>query len=452
MRVLGLSANIMSLGGIAIAIGAMIDAAIVMVENLHKHIERDEREGRARTRWQQVSESSREVGPALFTSLLIITVSFIPVFALQAQEGRLFHPLAWTKTLSMAATMTAVNNIVGEVMPVVKLFMAHRMAKDSPRPVPRNAAPLAPAPVPPAPTAPPAAPSCGPMSLAELRHLDAIDAALTTGEARRHQLVTDDLPATDRRAWLDTLCSLDVPDAVGLIRRHIARAQRMMPGRPTVTADADLDIDTPSADGAPFTQEPPDDAITLPIEPATDADDPDADPTSLSAPLTFDPDASELTEPPDVPSGLQCAHCGEAPTACACEEPMALTPEMIAHAMAVQAALSPAESARVLVLAGEMPDDERDAWMAELSTFTVADAVHAVREALANLDGALVPDRMGPLRPPGDSDSAAPFLASAEPVSPPVDTATARSHPAPAPRTSASTSLALVAPATPESP
>jgi Cu(I)/Ag(I) efflux system membrane protein CusA/SilA len=103
MRVLGLSANIMSLGGIAIAIGAMIDAAIVMVENLHKHMERNEREGQPRSHWQLVVGSAQEVGPSLFVSLLIITVSFIPVFALGDQEGRLFKPLAWTKTLAMAA-------------------------------------------------------------------------------------------------------------------------------------------------------------------------------------------------------------------------------------------------------------------------------------------------------------------------------------------------------------
>jgi Cu(I)/Ag(I) efflux system membrane protein CusA/SilA len=107
MRLLGLTANIMSLGGIAIALGAMIDAAIVMVENLHKHMERDAREraaGKAgRDHWSLVLESAREVGPALFTSLLIITLSFIPVFALGSQEGRLFHPLAWTKTLVMGA-------------------------------------------------------------------------------------------------------------------------------------------------------------------------------------------------------------------------------------------------------------------------------------------------------------------------------------------------------------
>ncbi|MBW3571867.1 MAG: CusA/CzcA family heavy metal efflux RND transporter, partial [Gemmatimonadetes bacterium] len=103
MRGLGLNANIMSLGGIAIAIGAMIDAAIVMVENLHKHLERNEQQGRPLSHAELVVRSAQEVGPALFTSLLIITLSFVPVFALEAQEGRLFKPLAWTKTLAMAA-------------------------------------------------------------------------------------------------------------------------------------------------------------------------------------------------------------------------------------------------------------------------------------------------------------------------------------------------------------
>jgi hypothetical protein len=334
----------------------------------------------------------------------------------------------------LVATMTAVNNIVGEVMPVVKLFMAHRMAKDSPRSAPRNAAPLAaaPAPAPLDPAAPPE-PPCGPMSLAELRHLDAIDAALTPGEARRHQLVTDDLPATDRRAWFDTLCSLDVPDAVALIRRHIARAQRMVPGRPIIPADADLDIDAPSADGDPITQESPAEAPITPIE------------------TNVNPDRS-TAEPPNAPSDLPCAHRGEATTACACGEPLVITPDMIAHALAVQAALTPAESARVLVLAGDMPNDERDAWMADLSTFTVADAVQAVREALANLDGAPVSDRMGPLLASGRSDSTAPFPALPAPASLPVDTATARSHPAPAPRTSAVTSVAHAAPGAPDTP
>ena len=103
----GVNANIMSLGGIAIAIGAMVDAAIVMVENVHKHIEAFEsRHGRApgsAERWTLVSEASVEVGPALFFSLIVITLSFVPVFTLEAQEGRLFSPLAFTKTYAMAA-------------------------------------------------------------------------------------------------------------------------------------------------------------------------------------------------------------------------------------------------------------------------------------------------------------------------------------------------------------
>ena len=96
----GLNANIMSLGGIAIAIGAMIDGAIVMIENAHKHLEHDRGN---KNHWQIIYEASAEVGPALFFSLLIITVSFLPVFTLEAQEGRLFSPLAYTKTYSMAA-------------------------------------------------------------------------------------------------------------------------------------------------------------------------------------------------------------------------------------------------------------------------------------------------------------------------------------------------------------
>jgi Cu(I)/Ag(I) efflux system membrane protein CusA/SilA len=100
MRAQGLSANIMSLGGIAIAIGAMVDAVIIMIENAHKHLEHD---GGRKPHWQIIRDASVEVGPTLFYSLLVITVSFIPIFALQAQEGRLFHPLAFTKTYSMAA-------------------------------------------------------------------------------------------------------------------------------------------------------------------------------------------------------------------------------------------------------------------------------------------------------------------------------------------------------------
>ena len=97
----GINANIMSLGGIAIAIGAMVDAAIVMIENVHKHFEREAVTDQ--NRWEIVCRATQEVGPPLFFSLLIITVSFLPIFALQAQEGRLFSPLAFTKTYAMAA-------------------------------------------------------------------------------------------------------------------------------------------------------------------------------------------------------------------------------------------------------------------------------------------------------------------------------------------------------------
>jgi Cu(I)/Ag(I) efflux system membrane protein CusA/SilA len=96
----GITSNIMSLGGIAIAIGAMVDAVIIMIENAHKHTERD---GGTKPHWQIIRDASIEVGPTLFYSLLVITVSFLPVFALQAQEGRMFKPLAFTKTYSMAA-------------------------------------------------------------------------------------------------------------------------------------------------------------------------------------------------------------------------------------------------------------------------------------------------------------------------------------------------------------
>jgi copper/silver efflux system protein len=108
MRYQGISANLLSLGGIAIAIGAMVDAAVVMIENAHKHLEawrlaHGDREPEADERWGLVREAVTEVGPALFVSLLVITLSFVPVFALQAQEGRLFSPLAYTKTYAMAA-------------------------------------------------------------------------------------------------------------------------------------------------------------------------------------------------------------------------------------------------------------------------------------------------------------------------------------------------------------
>jgi Cu(I)/Ag(I) efflux system membrane protein CusA/SilA len=102
MRAQGLNANIMSLGGIAIAIGAMVDAAIVMIETVHKKMERDDYD--PRTHWAVITEAAVEVGPPLFFSLLIITFSFLPVFTLQAQEGRMFAPLAFTKTYAMAAS------------------------------------------------------------------------------------------------------------------------------------------------------------------------------------------------------------------------------------------------------------------------------------------------------------------------------------------------------------
>ncbi len=109
MHFQGLNANIMSLGGIAIAVGAMVDAAIVMIENAHKHIEAWEEahpgaDLAGAERWQVITEAAVEVGPALFMSLLIITLSFIPIFTLEGQEGRLFGPFAWTKTWSMAAS------------------------------------------------------------------------------------------------------------------------------------------------------------------------------------------------------------------------------------------------------------------------------------------------------------------------------------------------------------
>ncbi|VAX05778.1 Cobalt-zinc-cadmium resistance protein CzcA; Cation efflux system protein CusA [hydrothermal vent metagenome] len=129
----GLNANIMSLGGIAIAIGAMVDGAIVMIENAHKHLEHAARDKGAELtldeRWQAVGAASREVGPALFFSLLIITVSFMPVFTLQAQEGRLFAPLAFTKSYAMAASAILAITLVpvlmgyfirGKIMPEAK--------------------------------------------------------------------------------------------------------------------------------------------------------------------------------------------------------------------------------------------------------------------------------------------------------------------------------------------
>ena len=114
MYLQGISVTIMSLGGIAVAVGTMVDAGIVMVENAHKHLERDRGK---KEHWQIILDSSKEVGPALFFSLLVITVSFLPVFTLEAQEGRLFKPLAFTKTYAMAASaflaVTLVPVLVG---------------------------------------------------------------------------------------------------------------------------------------------------------------------------------------------------------------------------------------------------------------------------------------------------------------------------------------------------
>ena len=118
MRLLGMNSNLMSLGGIAIAIGAMVDAAIVMIENAHKHLERLPKDHGPKDRAEAMLVACKEVGPALFFSLLIITVSFLPVFTLESQEGRLFSPLAYTKTFAMAgAALLSVT-----LVPVLMMF------------------------------------------------------------------------------------------------------------------------------------------------------------------------------------------------------------------------------------------------------------------------------------------------------------------------------------------
>ena len=131
MRMLGLGSNIMSLGGIAIAIGAMIDAAIVMIENAHKHLERAPPE---KPRNEILIEAASEVGPALFFSLLIITVSFLPIFTLEAQEGRLFGPLAFTKTFAMAAAALLSVTLVPALM---ILFVRGRIIPEAKNPLNR---------------------------------------------------------------------------------------------------------------------------------------------------------------------------------------------------------------------------------------------------------------------------------------------------------------------------
>jgi Cu(I)/Ag(I) efflux system membrane protein CusA/SilA len=139
MHALGMNSNIMSLGGIAIAIGAMVDAAIVMIENAHKHLERlppgpaGEPPDRG-ARFQAIVDACKEVGPALFFSLLIITVSFLPVFTLEAQEGRLFSPLAYTKTFSMAGAALLSVTLVPALM---LLFVRGKILPEAKNPLNR---------------------------------------------------------------------------------------------------------------------------------------------------------------------------------------------------------------------------------------------------------------------------------------------------------------------------
>jgi copper/silver efflux system protein len=129
MKALGLGSNIMSLGGIAIAIGVMVDAAIVMIENAHKHLERAAADT---PRLKVLIAAAAEVGPSLFFSLLVITVSFLPIFALEAQEGRLFGPLAWTKTFAMAAAAVLSVTLVPALM---ALFVRGRMLPERRNPL-----------------------------------------------------------------------------------------------------------------------------------------------------------------------------------------------------------------------------------------------------------------------------------------------------------------------------
>ena len=134
MRYQGINANIMSLGGIAIAIGAMVDAAVVMIENAHKHLERAGPGLSRQQRWDVITTASQEVGPALFYSLLIITLSFLPVFTLEAQEGRLFSPLAFTKTYAMAAAAGLSVTLVPVLM---GYFIRGRIPPESANPLSR---------------------------------------------------------------------------------------------------------------------------------------------------------------------------------------------------------------------------------------------------------------------------------------------------------------------------
>jgi Cu(I)/Ag(I) efflux system membrane protein CusA/SilA len=132
MHLLGINANIMSLGGIAIAIGAMIDGAIIMIENAHKHLEKS---GGEADRWDVITRAAKEVGPPLFFSLLIITVSFMPIFTLEAQEGRLFKPLAYTKTFAMAAAAILSITLVPVLMGI---FIKGRIRPEEKNPITRT--------------------------------------------------------------------------------------------------------------------------------------------------------------------------------------------------------------------------------------------------------------------------------------------------------------------------
>ncbi|QQS07730.1 MAG: efflux RND transporter permease subunit [Fibrobacterota bacterium] len=136
MRLQGIGADLMSLGGMAIAIGAMVDAAIILVENAHKHLEHEQEKppDQRSEHWSVILRSALEVGPSLFWSLLLITVSFLPVFALQAQEGRLFHPLAYTKTYAMAAAAALSVTLVPVLM---GMFLTGRIPSESANPVNR---------------------------------------------------------------------------------------------------------------------------------------------------------------------------------------------------------------------------------------------------------------------------------------------------------------------------
>ncbi len=131
---MGLNANIMSLGGIAIAVGVMVDASVVMVENAHRHLRRSREQGEQVSRDVIMLRAAKEVGPALFFSLLIITLSFLPIFALQAQEGRLFRPLAYTKTFAMAAASILAITVIPVLMTV---FIRGRIRPETSNPVNR---------------------------------------------------------------------------------------------------------------------------------------------------------------------------------------------------------------------------------------------------------------------------------------------------------------------------